>query len=273
MSETQIDTGTNQLLCRVRDRVAVITMNRPEARNALSPDLSGALGRMIAERGADPEVGAILLTGAGNAFCAGGDVKRMGDETSAPQQTLVQRYQALRDRHQGIAGALYRLRIPTVAALPGAAAGAGMAIALSCDMRIAAENAFFSTGYARIGLSGDYGIAWLLTRVVGPSRARELMLRCERVAIDDAQRYGLVNKVVPADELAAAAFEYTRALANGPRIALGYIKDNLDEALTIDHATAIDREAERLMRASSTEDHKEAVRAFVEKRDPEFHGI
>ena len=269
----EIDTGTDQLLCTVQQRVATITLNRPEARNALSPALTMALRRMIAERGDDPEVGAVLLTGAGSAFCAGGDVKAMRDRTAGtPEQTVEQRFQEMRARHHEIGGALHKLRVPTVAALPGPAAGAGMAIALACDMRIASDTAFFSTGYARIGLSGDYGFAWLLTRVVGPSRARELMLTCERIDMVQAEKYGLVNRVVPAAELQDEAFELARKLANGPRIALAYIKDNLDDALHIDHATAIDREAERLLRTTGTEDHAEAVRAFVEKRDPRFNG-
>ena len=267
----EVDTGTSHLQCIIDERVATITLNRPEARNALSPELTGALRRMIAERGSDEDVGAILLTGAGGAFCAGGDVKAMANRGDA-DQTAEERYQEMRARHHEIAGALRALRIPTVAALPGAAAGAGMAIALSCDLRIAADTAFLSTGYARIGLSGDYGFAWLLTRAVGPARARELMLLCERVDASRAEAIGLVNQVVPAAELDAAALSLARKLANGPRVAIGYIKDNLDEAYDVDHATAIDREAERLLRSRSTLDHKEAVLAFSEKREPQFLG-
>jgi len=167
---------------------------------------------------------------------------------------------------------LRQMRKPSVAALPGAAAGAGMAIALACDLRVAAASAFLSTGYARIGLSGDYGIAWLLTRVVGPGRARELMLTSERVSAANALNIGLVSRVVADEELADNAFALARQLANGPQIALGYIKDNLDDALTIDHAAAIDREADRLLKARTTQDHKEALRAFAEKREPQFTG-
>lgn len=267
----RIDTGTDELLADLTDRVLTVTLNRPEARNALSPDLSSALRRVVADYGDSPDVGALVITGAGAAFCSGGDVKRMAAR-KAGEQTAEAKYRDMLARHMGTAGAISRLRIPTIAALPGAAAGAGMALALACDVRIAAESAFLSTGYAKIGLSGDYGVAWLLTRVVGPGRARELMLTSERTQAGRALDIGLVNRVVPDDELAAATREFALPLANGPRIALGYIKDNLDEALTVDHATAIDGEAVRMLRAQSTADHKEAARAFVEKRAPVFRG-
>lgn len=268
----QIDTGTTQLTCEITDRVAVITLNRPDARNALSDELTGAFRKQIAQRGSDPAVGALLITGAGKAFCSGGDVKGMGGRRSADGQTPDERFQAMRSRHHEIAGALTSLRKPTIAALPGAAAGAGLAIALACDLRIAARTAFVSTGYARIGLSGDYGIAWMLTRAVGPARARELMLLCERVPAERAEVLGLINRVVDDDALIPEAMKLAVQLANGPAVALASIKDNLDDALATDHRTAIDREAERLIRASGSEDHKEAVAAFVEKREPRFKG-
>ena len=271
---TDFSSGTDQVLVSLDNRVATVTLYRPEARNALSPDLSGGLRRAIAWAAEEPEVGALLLTGAGSAFCSGGDVKAMGARNAAQteQPTVEAQFQELRERHHGIAGALRAMRKPTVAALPGPAAGAGMAIALACDLRIAADSAFLTTGYANIGLSGDYGIAWLLTRIVGPGRARQLLLTSERVGAEAALEIGLVNEVVPADQLSASALEMTSKLACGPSIAYAYLKDNLDEALSIDHATAIDREADRLLKARTTSDHREAVRAFAEKRPPEFTG-
>jgi enoyl-CoA hydratase/carnithine racemase len=267
-----IDTGTTELLCSVRDGVALITLNRPEARNAMSDRLTPALRRMIKERGDDPAVGALLITGAGTAFCAGGDVKGMGDNSAKKDMSFEERVADLRARQTLLTGALVAVRKPTIAALPGAAAGAGLAIALACDIRIAAQSAFVSAGYARVGLSGDYGIAWLLTRAVGSIRARELMFTSERVDAERCERIGLVNRVVPDDQLQEAAFALAKSLADGPRVALRNMKDNLDEALHIDYATALDREAERLVQSSRTEDHKEAVRAFVEKRKPVFAG-
>jgi 2-(1,2-epoxy-1,2-dihydrophenyl)acetyl-CoA isomerase len=271
---TGFSSDTDQILVTLENRVATITLNRPEARNALSPELTGGLRRAIAWAAEESEVGALLLTGAGAAFCSGGDVKAMGSRktTETRQPTLESQYQEMRERHHGIAGALRALRKPSVAALPGPAAGAGMAIALACDLRIAADTAFLTSGYANIGLSGDYGIAWLLTRIVGPGRARQLLLTSERVDAAAALEIGLVNAVVPADQLSASALEMTGRLARGPSVAYAYMKDNLDEALTIDHATAIDREADRLLKARTTSDHSEAVRAFAEKRPPEFTG-
>ncbi|WP_300778484.1 enoyl-CoA hydratase [Enhydrobacter sp.] len=268
----EIDTGTNELLCVVREGVALITLNRPEARNALSDKLTPALRTQIRERGGDPDVGVILITGAGTAFCSGGDVKGMGGRGARGQMSFEERLADLRWRQANLTGALVALRKPTIAALPGAAAGAGLALALACDIRIAARSAFVSTGYARIGLSGDYGIAWLMTRAVGSARARELMFTGERVDAERCERIGLVNRVVDDASLQGEAFALAKSLAEGPRLALASMKDNLDDALHIDYATALHREAERLVRASRTADHKEAVQAFVEKRKPVFKG-
>jgi enoyl-CoA hydratase/carnithine racemase len=274
MSEdlTEVETGTGELLCHIDGRVAILTLNRPEARNALSDNLTPALRRMIKSLGNDPKIGALLITGAGNAFCAGGDVKGMGSGIARPERTLEERVAILRERQRTLTGVLVAVRKPTVAALPGPAAGAGLAIALACDIRIAAESAIMATGYARIGLSGDYGVAWLLTRLAGTARARELMFLSERLDARRCEAFGLVNRVVPDDQLRSAALELAKQLADGPPIALGYIKDNLDHALTSDLLISMDLEAEHMVRAARTSDHSEAVRAFVEKRKPVFHG-
>jgi enoyl-CoA hydratase/carnithine racemase len=272
MATGSIDTGTAELLCEVADGVATITLNRPEARNALSDGIRQGLIRQIAERGEDPDVGALLITGAGTAFCAGGDVKRMGDKSPRAAMTDAEAIAALQERQRAITGSLMALRVPTIAALPGAAAGAGLSIALACDIRVAARAAFVTAGYARVGLSGDYGIAWLLTRAVGAAKARELMLTAQRVDAATCERIGLVNRVVEDGELRSAAFELAKSLANGPRVALAHIKDNLDEVHGIDYLTALDREAERLVASSRTADHQEAVAAFAEKRPPRFVG-
>lgn len=273
-SGVTIDTGTNELLCEIRERVAVITLNRPEARNALSDHLTPALRTMIRVCGENPEVGALLITGAGTAFCSGGDVKGMGAhrKQSTLDMSFDERVADLQERQRLLTGALVAVRKPTIAALPGPAAGAGLAIAMACDMRIAAQSAFVSTGYLRVGLSGDYGIAWLLTRLVGTARARELMFTAEKVDAERAERIGLFNRVVPDAELRDAAFALARDMAQGPTLALRYMKDNLDEALAFDFATARDHEAERLIRGTMTADHREAVQAFIEKRKPNFKG-
>jgi enoyl-CoA hydratase/carnithine racemase len=143
---------------------------------------------------------------------------------------------------------------------------------MACDIRIAAQSAFVSTGYLRVALSGDYGIAWLLTRLVGTSRARELMFTAEKVDAARCEAIGLVNRVVPDDKLQDEAFALAKSMAEGPTLALRYMKDNLDEALLFDFSTARDHEAERLIRLTTTADHREAVQAFIDKRKAVFKG-
>ena len=264
-----LDSGTEQVIAEVHGRAAVLTLNRPEARNALSDTLTPALRRMIKAVAEDPEIGALMITGAGAAFCAGGDVKGMGTAKKR-ERTAEEAALDLKQRQRTLTGALVGLRIPTIAALPGPAAGAGMAIALACDMRIAARSAFLTTGYVNVALSGDYGINWLLTRIVGTARARELMFTGVRVDAESAERIGLVNRVVEDDELQDAALTLARQLADGPGRALSLIKDNLDFALEHDFLSALDREAELLQQAAQSDDHSEAVRAFIEKRKPAF---
>src|SRR3979409_158574 len=273
-TDTTIDTGTSELLCAIRDRVAIITLNRPEVRNALSDVLTPALRRMIKSCGENSDVGALLITGAGSAFCAGGNVKGMGahrDKTKL-EMSHDEKVADLQERQRLLTGALISVRKPTIAALPGPAVGAGLAIAMACDIRIAAESAFVSTGYLRVGLSGDYGIAWLLTRLVGASRARELMFTADKVDAARCAAIGLVNRVVPDAKLQEEAFALAKSVAEGPTIALRYMKDNLDEALLFDFATARDHEAERRIRTPLTAVHHEAVAAFSEKPRAVFKG-
>jgi 2-(1,2-epoxy-1,2-dihydrophenyl)acetyl-CoA isomerase len=268
----ELDTGTEELLCEIRDRVALVTLSRPEARNALSDQLTPALRRVIRQCGEDSRVGSLLITGAGTAFCAGGDVKDMGSNSAKAETPIDERIADLRIKQRTLTGALVGLRKPTLAALPGPAAGAGLALALACDIRIAAESAVMTTGYARIGLTGDYGIAWLLTRLVGTSRARELMFLSERIDARRCETLGLVNRVVVDAELRNAAFALARSLAEGPSQAFAGMKDNLDQALATDLLESMDQEAAYMIRSARTTDHKEAVRAFIEKRKPVFVG-
>src|SRR6478672_9411650 len=267
-----IDTGTDELLCAIRDRVAVITLNRPEARNSLSDHLTPALRRMIKRNGDDPDVGALLITGAGSAFCSGGDVKGMGGNTAAPAMSFSDKVARLKERQRTLTGVLVSVRKPTIAAMPGPAAGAGLAIALACDIRIAAESTVMTTGYARIALTGDYGISWLLTRLAGTARARELMFLSERIDARRCEALGLANRVVPDADLRETAFGIAKSLAEGPSIALAGMKDNLDHAVTSGFLDSLDQEAENMVRAARTDDHKEAVRAFIDKRKPAFSG-
>ncbi len=194
----------------------------------------------------------------------------MGGNSTKAEVAFEERVADLRTKQRTLTGALVAVRKPTIAALPGPAAGAGLALALACDIRIASESAIMTTGYSRIGLTGDYGIAWLLTRLVGTSRARELMFLSERIDVRRCEALGLVNRVVSDAELRETAFVLARSLADGPSIALAYMKDNLDHAVTSDFLDSMDQEAENMVRSARTTDHKEAVRAFIDKRKPVF---
>ena len=267
---TSINTGTEQLLASQDGGILTLTLNRPEARNALSDDLSPALRAMLAQTAKDDNIGALIITGAGTAFCAGGDVKGMGGKLEKNTMSAEERIADLQQRQRALTGVLATLPQPTIAALPGPAVGAGLAIALACDIRIAATSAFLSTGYRRVALSGDYGISWLMTRLVGTARARQLMFTSERIDAYRCERIGLVNQVVPDADLQTAAQTMAKSFAEGPRTALRLMKENLDLAIQTDFLSALDHEASQLVASSRNPDHQEAVRAFVEKRPPKF---
>lgn len=272
---SKIDTGTPELLAELDDGLAIVTLNRPESRNALSDTLSPALRKLFRQLEDEGRARALLLTGAGTAFCAGGDVKGMGaaarPSADAPR-SIEEVVDELRVRQETLTGALYELSIPTLAALPGPAAGAGLSIALACDLRIAAESAFVTTGFANIGLSGDYGASFFLTQLVGTAKARELFFSAQRVDARTCEQLGIVNRVVPDDALRDEALRWARELASGPTVALECMKANLDRALRSDLRSCLAHEAEGTVRTAQTEDHREAVRAFLEKRKPHFQG-
>ncbi len=267
-----IETGTQDLLVRVEGGVAVLTLNRPERRNALSPAMLGALARALEEVEENDDVACVVLTGAGGAFCAGGDVKAMAESNGAEvdYDALVA---AQRRSQRATSGRLHAMPKPTIAALPGAAAGAGLALALACDLRIAARRAVLTTAFARVGLAGDYGGTWFLTRLVGTARARELYFLSERLSAEEAERLGIVNRVVDDESLEEEALALAARLAAGPRIALAYMKENLNRAENGDElGECMDLEVTHHRRTMLTEDHREAAAAFAEKREPSFRG-
>jgi 2-(1,2-epoxy-1,2-dihydrophenyl)acetyl-CoA isomerase len=275
MSESRsIDTGTTDLLATLENGVLTLTLNRPQARNAMSRAMNEALQQQLAQAELDPAVRCIVLTGAGNAFCAGGDVKGMaasGDGTVGAL-TIDQAIHRQRLNQRGTAGKLFTMPKPTIAALPGAAAGAGLSLALACDLRVMASSAILTTAFARVGFSGDYGGTYFLTQLVGAAKARELYYLSERVSADEALRLGLVNWVCEPDALAARTREIARRLAQGPTVAYRYMKENLNRALSRDVDDCMDLEATHHIHCGQTEDHREAARAFVEKREPVFKG-
>ena len=278
MTRRTLDTGTKDLLVHVEDGVAVITMNRPERRNALSGVMLSAMAAALAEFETDREVACIVLTGAGGAFCAGGDVKGMaegtgGGSTASQGADLDSRIHAQRISQRATAGRLYKMPKPTIASLPGAAAGAGLSLALACDLRIASDKAVMTTAFGKVGFSGDYGGTFFLSHLVGTAKARELYFLSDRIDMSEALRLGLVNYVVPAERLEAETMKLAQRLAKGPRVAYRYMKENINRAASGgDVDECLDLEATHHVHTGFTEDHREAAKAFVEKREPAFKG-
>src|SRR5262245_55300417 len=271
----QIDTGTDHLFARIEDGVAYLTMNRPERRNALSDEMFRGMSAALREAETSPDVRCLVLTGAGGAFCSGGDVKGMaaGTNRGGPSTTLDERIHRQRLSQRETAGRIYRMPKPVIASLPGPAAGAGLSLALACDLRIAAESAVLTTAFAKVGFSGDYGGTYFLTHLVGAAKARELYYLSDRIDAKEAERLGLVNKVVPDAALEAETRELAQRLATGATVAFRYMKENLNRAQ--EGATAeecLDLEATHHVHTGLTEDHREAAKAFVEKRTPVFKG-
>lgn len=269
-----METGTNDLLAELQDGVAILTLNRPEARNAMSGEMNAALQTMLAQCELDPAVRCIVLTGAGKGFCAGGDVKGMaasGDGTVGAR-TIDQAIHEQRVHQRGTAGKLFKMPKPTIAALPGAAAGAGLSLALACDLRIMASSAIMTTAFAKVGFSGDYGGTYFMSQLVGSAKARELYYLSERVNAEEALRLGLTNWVCEPDELQARTMDIAMRLAKGPTVAYRYMKENLNRALAGDVDDCLDLEATHHVHCGQTEDHRNATKAFVEKREPTFNG-
>jgi len=271
-----IETGSPYILASVEDGIATITFNRPDRRNAVGPDMLQALEVALDAADRDDTARAVVLTGAGGAFCAGGDVKGMDENNRGEGRGAAIGIDAAiawqRRNQRNTAGRIYTMPKPVIASIPGAVAGAGLSFALACDLRIASESAVFTTAFAKVGFSGDYGGTYFLTQVVGSAKARELYLLSDRFDAKEAERLGLVHQVVPPDALAERTRALARRLASGPTVAYRYMKENLNRAIGGDLVECLDLEATHHVHSGQTRDHKAAVRAFVEKREPEFEG-
>jgi len=258
------------ILTNVTDKVATLTFNRPDKLNALSRDLIFQSIECLKRWGADPEIGAIVVTGSGRAFCAGGDVSMMAREGDAPL-TLEEQIDGLRQA-QELSWLVYNIPKVTIAAVNGFAMGAGLGVCLACDLRIASDQAKFGTAYAKVGFGGDFGTTWLLARLAGAAKAKELFFLGDVIDAAEAHRLGLVNRLVPGDSLAGQVNEVASRIAHGPLTSYRYMKANVNLAMNTDFRTLLDREAETHLRCGQTEDHKEGVRAFLGKRQPNFTG-
>jgi 2-(1,2-epoxy-1,2-dihydrophenyl)acetyl-CoA isomerase len=273
-----IDTGTEYLLGWVEDGVAVLSFNRPERRNALHAEMYRGFAKALPVIAEDPAVGAVVVTGEGGAFCAGGDVKAFAEghasaaAGTAPPASPAASIDNLRARQADVSLALHRLPKLTIAALPGAAAGAGLSIALACDLRVATEKAIITTAFSKIGASGDFGGSWFLTQLVGASKAKELYVMSDRISAREAEALGIVNRVFADEEFADGWMDYARRIASGPTLANRAIKENINRAIVADLATCLDAEAVNMVATMATADHREATAAFVEKREAKFSG-
>lgn len=254
----------------VQDRVALLTFNRPKKLNALSAEITQGLQEEVPRLAADPDIGVIVLTGEGRAFCAGGDVSGMGGSSGAPT-TLEERIDSLR-RGQEAAWLVHSVPKVTIAMVNGFAMGAGLGLAASCDLRLASSAAKFGTAYSKVGFGGDWGTTWQLTRLVGPAVAKELFFTADIIDAEEARRIGLVNRVYDADTFREEAMEFASRLAHGPLVSYRWMKENVNLAVNSDFRAILDREAISHIRCGQTDDHREGVTAFMEKRAPNFTG-
>jgi 2-(1,2-epoxy-1,2-dihydrophenyl)acetyl-CoA isomerase len=279
-----MSTEHRDLIAERRDGVLYLTMNRPDKLNALSDQMIAGLLEELSRAAHDREVGAVVLTGAGRGFCAGGDIGRMRDRneagaagaassasSSAGEQGIQTRISSLR-RSEEVSLLLHEMPKVTIGAINGPAAGAGLSIALACDLRIASDAARFGTAFARVGFSGDFGGTYLLTQLVGTAKARELYFTAEVLGAEEALKLGMVNRVVPAASLTEEVSAFAKRIAAGPVVAYSYMKAHLNLALKSDLRTILDRESYGQTLTGLTEDHKEAVKAFLEKREAKFQG-
>jgi 2-(1,2-epoxy-1,2-dihydrophenyl)acetyl-CoA isomerase len=261
------------LLETKQDGVAILTMNRPEARNALSQPMLAALNEALPRLAADSSIGCVVITGSGGAFCAGGDVKGFASNEGGANhgRSAEEASHALRQSME-VSRWLHDMPKITIASIPGAAAGAGLSIALACDFRIAARGAKITTAFAKVGLSGDFGGTYFLTQLVGSAKAKELYLLSDVILAEEAERLGVVNRAVDPKDLEAETMALAKRFASGARITQGLMKKNLNTAEKGDMLLSFDTEALNHSRSAQTADHAEAAKAFVEKRAPVFKG-
>jgi len=249
---------------RTPNGVVTLTMNRPEKKNAMNSAMFEELLAVFREVDASTTDRVLVITGAGDAFCSGADLADRGSDTRHPLQRL----------HWvgNIALALHRIPKPVIAKVNGVAVGAGMNLALGCDLIVASETARFSEIFVRRGLSIDFGGSWVLPRLIGMHRAKELALLGEIISAKEAAELGLVNRVVPADQLDTVVGEWATRLAAGPPIALSMTKRLVSESFNVTMEEALEAEGLAQTVNNATEDAREAIKAFLEKREPRFSG-
>lgn len=264
---------SDTVLFEARGPIGIMTLNRPESLNAMNAEMLNTMHRVAAKASDDPAIRCLVITGNGRAFSAGGDVKGFAADRSKSTsgESVLGGVELLRDQEE-ISRLLYEMPKPTIAAVNGVAAGAGMSVALSADLRIASDQARFTTAFAKVGFSGDFGGTWFLQRLVGPLKAKELYFHSDVISAQDALGLGLVTKVVPHDTLMDETMALAERLAAGPTLAFGRMKENFAFGATNTLSDTLLREAENMIASGKTADHKNAARAFVEKQPPVFEG-
>lgn len=262
---------SNDLIVEKNNQTLKLTMNRPERRNALSDDMLNKMLEELNKASFDNSIRAIVLTGSENAFCAGGDVKDMASRDEDANKNVQQRTRDLR-RVMETARLLHQITTPTIALIPGPAAGAGFSLALACDIRIASESAKLTTAFAKVGFPGDFGGSYFLTQMIGTAKARELYYLSEVLSADKALEIGIVNKVIPDNKFFEESDKIVDQIATGPSIAYRYMKTNMNIAELGDLNQSLDNEAMHQTLCRFTEDHQNATKAFVEKKKPVFTG-
>lgn len=262
---------SEELLVRVENHVAILTLNRPSSYNALNVSLLTEIPEVLRDVAKNADIGCVVITGAGKAFCSGGDVNVQVEEAKHASKSSEERLDDLREWVEA-ARLIHDMPKPTIAMVNGVAAGAGMSMALACDMRIAGKSARMTTAFAKVGFSGDYGGHYFLPRLVGMAKARELYFTSEILGADQLEALGLVNRVVPDEDLEKETMELAAKIGNGPRLAWRYMKQNMKVAETGSLSDVLDAECFGIRRCRETEDHKEAAKAFFEKRAPVFNG-
>jgi len=263
MSDLQLDR---------HDRVLLARLNRPDKKNAQSEEMLDLLSSALHDANDDPDIGCVVITGAGDAFCSGGDLGRRARDEHAGDPTPLERKTRLQKVSHKVARAVDAFEKPLIAAVNGAAVGAGMDMALMCDLRVAGRSARFSEGYIKVGLIPGNGGCYLLPRLVGLGRALELLWTGDFVGADEALQIGLVNHVYPDEELIPRTLELAKRFADAPSVQVSAIKKLVYQGLHSDFRTSLDTVAAHLAVVQSTEDYKEAVRAFKEKRPGRFKG-
>jgi 2-(1,2-epoxy-1,2-dihydrophenyl)acetyl-CoA isomerase len=260
------------LIEKIQDGVAVLTMNRPEAMNALSPDMLNMMVDSLSRLGGDDSVGCVVIRGAGErAFCAGGDVKAMASGERSGYAPFETKVYDLRRRMES-SRLLHDMPKPTIAMVNGVAAGAGLSLALACDMRIAARSARMTTAFIKVGFSGDFGGKYFMQKLIGSAKTRELYFTSDILNSEQIEKLGLVNRVVDDAKLESETMTLAKRIAAGPRLAYFHMKRDMKIAEEGSLVELLDAEAQWQTRTGETEDHKEASKAFVEKRTATFKG-